>query len=82
MKKRYINATLIDNIPYCECGSPAGHVLDYYGAKVGEEGYTGFIRFCSNTKCRNLLVYYVETTLNENIRYVYDKEDVTILREK
>lgn len=82
MKNRYSNAELIDNVPYCKCGKPAGRICDYFGAKVYDNGFTGFIRRCSDKKCNILSIYYVDATLDENRRYLFNIKDVEIIKEK
>lgn len=82
MKNRYSNAELIDNVPYCKCGKPIGRIRDYFGAEVLGDGFTGFIRYCSDKSCNILSIYYVDATLEENKRYLFNIENVKILKEK
>ena len=76
-------AKIIDNQPYCAvCGSIASTNGRDYRQVVDEDGkqYTEFVKYCSNPKCHNKIVYQVEIFMGEHRRYAL--EDVTLYKEE
>ena len=76
-------AKIINNIPYCKkCGCIASENGKDYRQVVDEEGnqYTEFIKYCSNPKCRETVVYHVELGMDEHKRYAL--EDVVLYKEE
>ena len=75
-------ANIIDNKPYCKkCGSIAGNGKEYRQV-IDENGkqYTEFIKYCSNPKCMESVVYHVELGMEEHKRYAL--EDVILYKEE
>ena len=53
-------AKIINNIPYCaKCNSIVGNGKDYRQVEKDGKQYTEFIKFCSNPKCHETVVYHV-----------------------
>ena len=74
-------AKIIDNKPYCKkCGSIAGNGKEYRQVEKDGKQYTEFTKFCSNSKCHELVVYHVEILMGEHKRYAL--EDVTLYKEE
>ena len=74
-------AKIINNTPYCaKCDSIVGNGKDYRQVEKDGKQYTEFIKYCSNPKCRELVVYHVELGMEEHKRYAL--EDVTLYKEE
>ena len=74
-------AKIINNIPYCaKCNSVVGNGKEYRQVEKDGKQYTEFIKFCSNPKCRETVVYHVELGMEEHKRYAL--EDVTLYKEE
>lgn len=75
-------AKIINNIPYCKkCGCIASeNGKDYRQVEKDGKQYTEFIKYCSNPKCRETVVYHVELGMDEHKRYAL--EDVVLYKEE
>ena len=75
-------AKIIDNQPYCLCGCIVGHGTGEYRQVIDKDGkqYTEFVKYCSNPKCHNKIIYQVEILMGEHKRYAL--EDVTLYKEE
>ena len=73
-------AKIIDNQPYCPCGCIVGRGTGEYRQVIDKDGkqYTEFVKYCSNPKCHNKIIYQVEIFMGEHKRYAL--EDVTLYK--
>lgn len=72
-----VKGIIKDNQVYCPtCNSMVGNGYDYRQVLHEGKSYTEFIKFCSNPKCTEKIVYYSDVYIDETYRYSFDKVEV------
>lgn len=71
-----VNAIIKNNVPYCSyCGCIVGNGTgDYKLVTHQGKNYIEFIKYCSNPKCQEKIVYYADITLDSTTRYSFTSD--------
>ena len=71
-----VNGIIVNNNVFCPtCKNIVGHGTgDYKLINRNGNSYVQFVRFCSNPKCQEKIVYYADITLDFTTRYSFTRD--------